>query len=140
MRILTSKHKIALCTSFLLFLFVSLLFVGPVFAQSENLLQGQEGMGDIQAVFGETEDIRITIAKMINIVLSVLAAIFVVLIVIAGFKYMTASGNEEKVKDALKQIQQAVIGLIIILMAWSITRFIILRLVAASSGQSYWHF
>lgn len=119
--------------------FFNLISATPVFAQND-LLAGQEGMADIQGVFGEPEDIRITIAKIINIVLSVLAAIFLVLVIMAGFKYMTSAGNEEKVKDAVKQIQQAVIGLVIVLMAWGITRFIIVRLLAAASGQNYLFF
>lgn len=119
--------------------FLNLIPSTPVLAQS-SLLDGQTGMPEVETVFGEPEDIRLTVAKIINIVLSVLAAIFVILIVVSGFKYMTAAGNEEKVKDSMKQIQQAVIGLIIILIAWSITRFIIIRLLAATSGQNYLFF
>jgi len=110
-----------------------------VFAQGD-LLSSQEGMADVQAVFGEPEDIRVTIVKIINIILSVLGVLFVVLLVMAGFKYMTAAGNEDKVKDALKQISQAVIGLIIILSAWGISFFILQRLAAAASGHNYLYF
>ncbi len=136
-----SPIKKLLSFVFLFFLFAflfNLVSSTPVFAQS-TLLEG-EGMSDVKAVFGEPEDIRITVAKIINIVLSVLAAIFLILVVIAGFKYMTAAGNEEKVKESVKQIQQALIGLIIILMAWGITRFIIIRMLAAASVQNYLYF
>jgi hypothetical protein len=110
-----------------------------VFAQGD-LLSSQEGMADVQAVFGEPEDIRVTIVKIINIVLSVLGVLFVVLLVMAGFKYMTAAGNEDKVKEAVRQISQAVIGLIIILSAWGISFFILQRLAAAASGHNYLYF
>ncbi|MDX9778819.1 MAG: hypothetical protein RBT30_01090 [Patescibacteria group bacterium] len=110
-----------------------------VFAQGD-LLSSQEGMADVQAVFGEPEDIRVTIVKIINIILSVLGVLFVVLLVMAGFKYMTAAGNEDKVKEAVKQISQAVIGLIIILSAWGISFFILQRLAAAASGHNYLYF
>jgi hypothetical protein len=137
-----SSIKKSLSFVFLLFLFTFLFNMtlsAPVFAQG-NLLDGQTGIDDVKKVFGEPEDIRITIAKIINIILSLLAAIFLILVIIAGFKYMTAAGNEEKVKESIKQIQQAVIGLIIILMAWGITRFIMIRLLAAASGQNYLYF
>jgi hypothetical protein len=127
---------------FLFFLFTflfNLISSTPVFAQG-TLLDGQEGITEVKAVFGEPEDIRITIVKIINIVLGFLAIIFLTLVIVAGFKYMTAAGNEEKVKDAVKQIQQALIGLIIILAAWGITRFIIIRMLAAASGQNYLFF
>jgi len=113
--------------------------VNQVFAQGD-LLSSQEGMADVQAVFGEPEDIRVTIVKIINIILSVLGVLFVVLLVMAGFKYMTAAGNEDKVKEAVKQISQAVIGLIIILSAWGISFFILQRLAAAASGHNYLYF
>lgn len=130
--------------SFSLFLFLALpvgylLNTNQVFAQGD-LLSSQEGMADVQAVFGEPEDIRVTIVKIINIILSVLGVLFVVLLVMAGFKYMTAAGNEDKVKDAVKQISQAVIGLIIILSAWGISFFILQRLAAAASGHNYLYF
>jgi len=132
-------------SSFFFLLFLFSLFLNftpsmPVLAQSSNFLSSQEGMSAAKVVFGPSEDIRITIAKIINIALTVLAAVFLILIVMAGFKYMTAAGNEEKTKDAVKQIQQAVIGLVIILMAWGITRFILIRLLAAASGHNYLYF
>ena len=105
-----------------------------------SLLNTQEGFkgNEIPGAFGnkQPDDIRYTLARIINIVLSLLALIFLVLVLIAGFKYMTAAGNEDKVKESLKQITQAIIGLIIILMAWGITYFILVRLRAVASGKT----
>jgi phosphatidylglycerophosphatase A len=127
---------------FLAFFLTVLLNLVPtlsVFAQG-NLIDGQVGMEEAKGVFGEPDDIRVTVAKIINVVLSVLAVVFLILIVVAGFKYMTSAGNEERVKDSVKQIRQAIIGLIIILMAWGITRFVLIRLLAVTSGQNYLFF
>jgi cytochrome bd-type quinol oxidase subunit 2 len=139
MRSLIKKLSSLIFLAFLFSIVLNLASAVPVFAQS-NLLSGQEGMPEMQAVFGEPEDVRITIVKIINIVLSLLAIIFLILVVVAGFKYMTAAGNEDKTRDAIKQIQQAVIGLLIILTAWGVTRFILIRLLAAASGQNYLYF
>lgn len=98
------------------------------------LLEGQEGMTDVQAVFGTQVDVRITALRVIDIVLSILGVIFLVLIITAGFKYMTAAGNEDNVKQAIKQISQAVIGLIIVLASWGISRFVLERILNASQG------
>lgn len=110
----------------------------------ENLLKTQEGFkgNEIQAAFGndKPDDIRLTIVRFIMISLSVIGVIFVILLVFAGFKYMTAAGNEDKIKDSLKQITQAVIGLVIILSAWSISYFILLRVRAAIFGTNYLNF
>ena len=59
----------------------------------------------------------------INIVLGVLALIAVIMILIGGFKWMTAGGNEEKVEGAKKLLIAAIIGLVIILAAWGISLY-----------------
>lgn len=106
-------------------------------AQAASLWETQIGVNDVGRVYGNTTppDIRITIAKIINIVLGFLGVIFIGLLLFAGFKYMTAGGNEESTKAALSLIKNAVIGLVIILMAWGITRFTILQLSRAANNS-----
>lgn len=64
------------------------------------------------------------IATIIKACLGLLAAIFLTLMITAGFKWMTAGGNEEQVKKAQETIKTAIIGLIIVLAAYTITYFI----------------
>lgn len=66
--------------------------------------------------------------SVVNVALSLLGIIFVVLIIVGGFKWMTAGGNEENVKDATKYIINAVIGLIVTLSSYAIWEFILKRL------------
>jgi hypothetical protein len=42
----------------------------------------------------------------------------------AGYKYMTAGGNEEKTREAIDSIRRGIIGLIIIVSAYAITYFV----------------
>ena len=81
-----------------------------------------------------TISIGYIIATIIRIALSLLAAIFLILIIIAGFQWMTAGGNEQKVEKALARIKTAVIGLIIVLAAYAITVFLFLYLPFSGSG------
>lgn len=113
-----------------------------VFAQtsSTTLLDGQVGVSDIKAVYGTPVDIRVSILKIVNMVLGFLGIIFLVLTILAGFNYMTAAGNEEKVKKAIKQISQAVIGLIIILSSWGISLLIMRMVVGATKGYDFPYF
>ena len=69
------------------------------------------------------------IGNIIKVLLSVLGIIFVVLIVYAGFLYLTAGGEDEKVKKAKKLLTQSVIGLIIIVAAYAISAFVIEALI-----------
>ena len=71
-----------------------------------------------------TADLKATIVNIISWVLGILALVAVVMIIIGGFQWMTAAGNEEKIEKAKKVISAAVIGLIIVLLAWAIVIFV----------------
>ncbi|MBI5404632.1 MAG: hypothetical protein HY976_00225 [Candidatus Kerfeldbacteria bacterium] len=71
-----------------------------------------------------TADLKGTIVNIISWVLGILALVAVVMIIIGGFQWMTAAGNEEKIEKAKKVISAAVIGLIIVLLAWAIVIFV----------------
>lgn len=72
---------------------------------------GGGGLGDV-------------IANLIKTFLGVLAIIFIILIIVSGYNWMTAQGDETKVTKAKQTIQRAIIGLIIIVAAYSITWFV----------------
>jgi hypothetical protein len=65
-----------------------------------------------------------TLNKAVNIVAVVTGMMAVIMIIIAGFTYATAGGNAEETKNARNRILWAAIGLAIISLAWTITRFI----------------
>jgi len=64
------------------------------------------------------------VASIIKVVLGLLGTIFVILMIYAGILWMTAGGNDTQVKKAQNIIQRAVIGLIIVVLAYAITYFI----------------
>ena len=69
-------------------------------------------------------DVYTISANIISIVLSVVGVIFFILIIYSGVMWMTAGGNKEKVEKAKQRIIQAIIGLIIVISAYSITYFV----------------
>ena len=71
-----------------------------------------------------TRDVRATISTIINVALGILGIVALVIILIGGFKWMTAGGNEEGVESGKKAIGQGIVGLIIIFVAFAITRFV----------------
>ena len=64
------------------------------------------------------------VAKVIKGVLGLLAMLFLIMIIIAGFRWMTSDGNSEIVDKSKYTIQNAVIGVIVIFFAYAITAFI----------------
>ncbi|MBN2884446.1 hypothetical protein JXE04_00795 [Patescibacteria group bacterium] len=67
---------------------------------------------------------------VINAALGLLGIIFIILMVLAGYNWMTASGSEEKVKEAKDTIKRAIIGLVIVIGSWAIWTFILENLIA----------
>ncbi len=72
--------------------------------------------------------LAVTVGYGVRLVLSLLATIFLVLVIIAGIKWMTAGGNQETISKAGKSLKEAIIGLIIVLGAYAITWFIFSQL------------
>jgi Zn-dependent protease with chaperone function len=83
------------------------------------------------------EDLVTTITSIINVALGLLGIIAVVIVLIGGFKWMTAGGNEEKVTEARKLIISGVIGIAIILSAYAIASFVVNRLGAATGAEGF---
>lgn len=88
------------------------------------------------AGFG-TVNLAVTISLIIKIILGFLGVIFVILLIYAGFVWMTSAGNEEKISKAKKTIITAIIGLAIVLSAYIITLFVLDNILAATGVYSY---
>jgi len=70
-------------------------------------------------------DPRDAAVSLIKVIMTFLGIIAVVVILLGGFKWLTAAGSEDKIAEARKLIVAGIIGLIIILSAWAITTFVI---------------
>lgn len=81
-----------------------------------------------------TRSIQDTIAGIINIFLGFLGILATLLILYGGYLWMTSSGNSDKIAKAKLLIASAVIGLVIILSAYAISRFILSKLYDTTGG------
>jgi hypothetical protein len=90
-------------------------------AGGENIALGQK-------------DPRTMVAQIINVVLTILGIVAVVIVLLGGFKWMTAGGNEDKVAEAKKLLGAGIIGLVIILAAWGIASFVLQELMSATGN------
>lgn len=80
------------------------------------------------------ESLTITVGNIIKSFMGLLGIVVIVIIVYAGFLWMTAQGNEEKVGLAKRMITQATIGLILILMSYAIADFVITAAIEGTTG------
>lgn len=84
-------------------------------------------------LLGDADPLALTV-NTINWVLGLLSLVAVVLILIGGFRWMVAGGNEEKIEGAKKMLIAALIGLVIILSSWGIATFVIGNLLNFSNA------
>lgn len=124
--------KIALLS--LMLVASAMLFLSPALAVNDvdplGLSHGREaGLGEA--------DVRDTVGNIINIGLSLLGTVALVLVVYSGFLWMTAAGNDDQIGKAKSILSASVVGLIIILSAYSITRFVVQKGFKATTGADY---
>ncbi len=124
MSLLKTKNYITLfLASFLLAIF----FIIPV--QADNTYGLDESASRVPAFENQKLNydqnfLNTRVGAIIGIILSFIGVIFLILMIYAGISWMTAAGNDEKVKKAKDLIINAIIGLIIVLAAYAITAFI----------------
>ncbi len=80
-----------------------------------------------------TADLKATIGNLIRVFLGFLGIIAVIIVLLGGFKWMTASGSDEKVAEAKRLLVAGIVGLAIILSAYAITTFVISSIIEASA-------
>jgi len=99
------------------------------------MAQGNFGLNEVNNGLNNSlsaGDPRTIIGRIINVVLGFLGVIAVGIILLGGFKWMTAGGNEDKVSEAKKLLGAGVIGLVIILAAWAVATFVINQIYSAT--------
>ncbi len=121
-------------------IFTLLLALGALFPLLQTQAQVDLGLvingTDLGTQTGLTQtDPRTLTVRIITVSLGLLGILLTCIILYAGFKWMTAGGNEDDVTEAKKLISSAVIGLLIILSAWSITEFVFQSLYGATTGS-----
>lgn len=136
---MSAKHLKLFFTGLLMIMvfFSCLLFLSPASASTKSDIESQMDTAGMIG-WGTLADSN-TMPKIVQYVISsflgLLGIIFIVLIIYAGYNWMTARGDEQKVTMAKESLSRAVIGLIIIVAAYSITYFVFSSLPDGSGGN-----
>lgn len=89
----------------------------------------QEGLEEVEGTLDEQitqhSSFRQYVIDVLNFFLTFLGLLAVAIIIFAGFRYVTASGNQEQADTAKKTITYAVIGLFVVLASFAIVNTII---------------
>jgi hypothetical protein len=99
---------------------------------TEKALQGLDSTADSAGVKSAETDPAKVVGKVIEILLSVLGAIFLVIVIYGGIMWMTSAGAPESVTKAQNMIIDGSIGLIVCLGAYALTYYIVSALTTAT--------
>jgi len=128
----TSKKIISLIFCF----FISLLLLNPVLAESmsigdkfkDSLFKTGFSIGYSNPEFSGPPTFAMQITNIIGVALNFVGIMLVLLIIYAGYLWLSSRGNEDQVVQAKKILVSAVIGVIIIITARIIVEFVIIYL------------
>jgi cysteine-rich repeat protein len=109
---------------FALSLVFGLLSFSSAFAVSNDMFAG-DAEGFRETVGLSDQSLSVIVGNLINVVLSILGIVLVVLIIYAGFTWMTAGADQDKISKAKRILINAAIGLLIVVSAWAIASFIV---------------
>ncbi|MCA9348138.1 TrbC/VirB2 family protein [Candidatus Saccharibacteria bacterium] len=104
------------------------LVSGSVYAQGiggnlcDGINLGEGGNCDQSA---STDGVQTLAKNVINLLSWVVGVISVIMVIVAGFKYITSGGASDKVTGAKNTLVYAVIGLVIVALAQFIVRFVL---------------
>jgi len=106
---------------------ITSIIVHPAFAQpkdwnsinaSMSCIGGQDGdvatIGGIECLFYNISQVVIPLAGLV----------FFIMLIVGGFKYITAGGDPKKASSAVSTLTKSVIGIVGIIIAWLILAFI----------------
>lgn len=123
---------------FAIFQFNSLPLLSPVMAD-QALFNSQSLLKESTVNnYGKSSnaDIKVVILRIIKTLLQFLAFIVVILMIFVGFQYMTSGGNESKTKEAMSQFKALIIGLLIILASWGLSRYLLNVAICTTTGNT----
>jgi len=121
------KYKYILAWLLIIF---SLYACLPVLAASVDIDSQLKEAGETSGPFSSGNEFSLAeiVGYIIRAFFGILGMIFIILILTAGYNYMNARGDEERVDKALTTIRRAIIGLIITVGAYAIWAFVFERL------------
>lgn len=101
-------------------------------AKGEGVLPSGEFKLDPAEEFGQignSSHIREFVHKVLNFLLQFLGLLALVMVIYAGFRYLTSLGDDGAAENARKTIQHVVIGIIIVLasfaLVWTVINFVV---------------
>lgn len=109
--------------------FSSFFLILTLFIFNFNFINADDnfnfGLEKVTSSYFGNADIPTVISRVIQIVMGLSATVMLVMILYAGFTYLISRGDPKKTTTALNLIKTSVIGIVIIVTAYSLSQFVI---------------
>lgn len=126
---------------------MGMAFIAPLTAQAEPIIPGGPArlnsswqimikQAGYAADVSEIPSLSRVVASIVFIFLAASGVIFVILFIYGGAIWLTALGNEERVKEAKTILFNAIIGIVIVFSAYSLTYFMVRELTNTMTAKS----
>lgn len=125
------KNKINFLSAFILTLAFIFSTIGSVSVSADTVDQirsGARGAESVEAGGSPTDGtatVKRVIKTVVDILLFLVGSFAVIMMVIAGFRFVTANGDANTVSQAKNTIIYSVIGIVVAVMSWAIVNFIL---------------
>ncbi len=118
--------------------FIAITLFLPVSSYAVNLGADTVEQARINAGYKKATDTTLAenVGSIIKVALSLVGIIFTALMVYAGFLWMTARGESSQIEKAQDIIKSSIVGIIITLAAYSISSFVVSKVVNKVSTTS----
>lgn len=121
--------------SFLVFFLVTVPQLARANAAADLITEGLTKTGGEGGAGYSSIPLEQLIGQIIQVMLSIVGILFLVLTIYAGFLWMTAAGEAKKAQTAKDILRNAAIGLVVVIAAYALTRFVVDALIIASSSS-----
>lgn len=116
---------------------LTVLLLSPVLvlaaSSATNSLKFVGENGNAPYMAADENKLAQIIGTIIQAMLGLLGVVFLVYMIYAGYNWMVAQGDEEKVTKAKETIQRAIIGLIVIIAAYAISIWVFDKLLTTTN-------
>lgn len=134
--------KIKFLFSILTLLFLITILVAPVYVQAQQArTEGKAGVQDQTPGTScqgglcnplNVDDPRVIIGNIISALLGIVGSLALAVFIFGGFTWVTAAGNDEKIKKGKEILMWATFGLVVIFFSYAMVKFVITALTVTS--------
>lgn len=97
----------------------------PSTSTTPSVADDKYGLSDVKDSGVVTQSAPEVAGTIIQTIIGITGVILVIVLIYGGVLYMTSGGNEEKTATAKKAITYGIVGVVIIALAFAITRFVL---------------